>query len=91
MSNLTEVLILLPVEDDNVEIISRINEFAMFVSCDDKTLPKGWYGGTKMLGSGVLLGVHNHLDIKSFIKYLGSVNFKDSENVQLLYRKEDME
>ena len=55
-----------------------------FVSLDDPSLPKGWYGGSKLLEANLYVGALNHLDLDSFVKHLQSIDWKEPNHVQVI-------
>lgn len=96
MSVVTNVILTIPLynDEEKLEIVRQINRFFTgetgFVSVDDKSLPRGWYGGTKMLEVEILIGAFNHLDIEELIKHLKSIDWKDTLTTpQLMYQEQD--
>ncbi|WP_155832822.1 hypothetical protein [Hymenobacter swuensis] len=58
------------------------------VSVKDKSLPQGWYGGSKNLECSVLLGAYNHLHLKSLVEFMRGMVWEAPEDVQLIIRKQ---
>jgi hypothetical protein len=44
-----------------------------FVSVDAPELPRGWYGGSKMLERDLAIGAFNHLDLDALIHHLRAI------------------
>lgn len=58
------------------------------VSADSPDLPRGWYGGTKMLEVEVLIGAFNYLDTAAFVEHLVNLKWQWPEMVVLLVKEE---
>lgn len=81
--------------DGEQEDLDKVNAFFTdgtghgpgFVSVEDATLPRGWYGGSKFLECSVAIGAFNHLDIKALVDHLCALCLAgalDDEETQLL-------
>ncbi len=58
-----------------------------FASVEDASLPRGWYGGSKILECSLAIGAFNHLDMKALVDHLCALCFAgalDDERTQLL-------
>jgi len=53
-----------------------------FVSLDDESLPRGWYGGG--LECDLAIGAFNYLDLEGLTEHLQSLDWPCIEDVQLL-------
>lgn len=58
------------------------------VSADAPCLPRGWYGGTKMLETVVLIAAFNFLDTGAFVEHLEKLPWQFREGVVLLVKEE---
>lgn len=73
------------------EVNTFFGERNGFVSCDDPSLPIGWYGGSKMLETNVAISSFNHLDLQELVAHLETMEWEERENVQLFVQGEDDE
>jgi hypothetical protein len=60
-----------------------------FVSCDDDSLPRGWYGGNKMLECEVYPAAFNHLDLEELVRAIRGVEWDDPLSVQLFVQEQE--
>ena len=80
--------------EEEEERIIEVNKFFEggngFVSCDDDSLPRGWYGGTKMLETNVYIGSFNYLNLSDLVEHLKTqVRWTDDpRNVQLIVQEQ---
>ena len=95
MSIVTNVIITCSVSENIPNIIHQLSNFNCcngrpfnIVSVDDDKLPKGWYGGSKMLEAGILIGAYNMLDIVQFRQALKSVKWVDKDAVLVLINEQ---
>jgi hypothetical protein len=58
---------------------------------DSSSLPRGWYGGSKMLEANLYVGAFNHLDLCRFITHLRSIKWEMPEQVQLFVKEQEDE
>ncbi len=58
------------------------------VACDNPDLPRGWYGGTKMLEVEVLIGAFNYLNVGAFVEHVGEVKWRYPDQVVLVVKHE---
>jgi len=81
MSVVTNVILSTPYftyeyeEEAEKTINSFFGENKGFISCKDKSLPDGWYGGTKYLECNLWLGAFNHLDTDDLVEHLRSIDW----------------
>lgn len=84
-------------EDAKYPIHEQLNKFFNpedrdgrrgFVSCDDASVPRGWYGGTKMLQSVVLVGAFNYLDLEGLIAHIGNLPRRYPKAVIVIAQRE---
>lgn len=59
-----------------------------FVSCDAPELPRGWYGGTKMLQTVVLVGAFNYLDKAALYAHVKGLKWWHPAHVILIVKEE---
>jgi hypothetical protein len=74
-------------------VLPKVNAFFAggqrgFISVDDSRLPRGWYGGSKMLECELALGAFNHLDLDALIRHLRTVAPAD-EDLQLMVMEQE--
>jgi hypothetical protein len=62
-----------------------------FVSLDDPSLPRGWYGGSKYLEAELYAGAFNGFDIDEFMDHLRTIEWQDPRCVQMFIREQDDE
>lgn len=97
MSVVTNLILFIPHSEHVCTRLAEVNAYferdqiRPLVSVDDPALPRGWYGGSKMLEAFLFLGAFNHLDLRRFIDHLKSLPWECPENVQLIVREQDDE
>ena len=64
---------------------------AKFVSCDDESLPRGWYAGDKMLECEICPGAFNNLSLADLIRAIQEVDWDDPRSVQLFVQEQGEE
>ncbi len=97
MSEVTNVILRTPLFDneERKRIEKKINSFFAgengFVNCNDEKLPRGWYGGTKMLEAELWIGAFNYLDLYGLVNHLKNIDWLvDFEDfVQIIYQKQE--
>lgn len=88
MSWVTNVILHVGIFDK--ELVVKVNEFferdriCGFVSLDDESLPKGWYGGTKYLEACFSVGAFNHLNMNNLLAHIRGIEWSLPEAVQLI-------
>ena len=88
MSWVTNVILHVGIFDK--ELVPKVNEFFErdqirgFVSLDDDSLPKGWYGGTKYLEASFSVGAFNYLDMNNLLAHIRGIEWSEPEAVQLI-------
>lgn len=86
--------------DGDQEELDKVNAFFAeglgrgpgFVSVEDASLPRGWYGGSKGLECSLAIGAFNHLNIKALVDHLCALCLAgalDDQETQLLLREQD--
>jgi len=60
-----------------------------FVSCDDGSLPRGWYAGNKMLECEICPAAFNYLDLEGLIRAIRQVEWGDPLSVQLFVQEQE--
>lgn len=98
MSVVTNVILSLgimnegPVDDPRADV-AAINAYfgdaTGLVSLDDPDLPRGWYGGSKMLEQPLYVGAFNYLDLDALVAHIRGLTFREPENVQLIVCEQD--
>ncbi len=95
MSSITNLIIHFSCSEHRDEMINEINQYKIrghdfdIVSADDPSLPKKWYGGSKMLEAVLLIGAYNYLDIDDLILFLKTIKWQHPEDVQVMYCTQD--
>jgi hypothetical protein len=62
-----------------------------FVSCDDESLPRGWYAGNKMLECEICPGAFNQLDLADLVRAIREIDWDDPSSVQLFVQEQEHE
>lgn len=70
------------------EINSYFGEQRGFVSADDKSLPEGWYGGTKYLQCRIAIGAFNFLDREELFAHIQAFQYDCECSVSVAYLEE---
>src|SRR5258708_35417732 len=65
------------------------NSGQKFVSCDDESLPRGWYAGGKMIECEILPGAFNHLNLAELVSAIQKVEWDDPLSVQLFVQEQE--
>jgi hypothetical protein len=60
-----------------------------FVSCDDDSLPRGWYAGGKFLECEIYNGAFNGLVLEELIEAIRNVDWDDPRRVQLFIQAQE--
>jgi hypothetical protein len=76
--------------------MSEVNSFFQspikgLTSVDDPSLPRGWYGGSKMLEANLFVGAFNHLSLEQFTNHLRGIKWTRPECVQLFVMEQEDE
>jgi hypothetical protein len=91
MSVVTNVVLKISIGDKSR--ISKLNELFQsgrnFVSCDDDSLPRGWYAGTKILECEIYPGAFNHLDLDGLVAAIRRIDWDDPQSVQLFVQSQE--
>lgn len=95
MSRVTNIILSTGYENDLDKIIDQINAYLIekgmhtgLVSIDTDTLPRGWYGGSKMLECELFIGAFNYLHLEEFLEHLKSYSWQYPECVQVIYKEQ---
>ena len=59
------------------------------VSLDASSLPRGWYGGDKMLEANLYVGAFNFLDLEAFLEHIRSLAWQEGDQVQAIVMKQE--
>ena len=96
MSRVTNVIIATGLGEDITYLKSKFKEFNVnglpfnLVSVDNENLPKGWYGGSKLLEVNLFIGAYNYLDLEALIVFMQQqVNWEDPISVQLFAQEQN--
>lgn len=98
MSLVTNAILCFSITNGETVSEEAINRFAneptgcegqRFVSCNDPKLPRGWYGGSKMLECEVYIAAFNYMDVEGWIAHLRSLPWRYPEDVQLFLKEQD--
>jgi hypothetical protein len=70
----------------------RLKEWGeRFVSCEDQSMPMGWYAGDKGLEIAIFPGAFNHLDMAELVSAIQAVPWKWPNQVQLFAQEDNSE
>jgi len=73
--------------------IAKLNaafqEGAKLVSCDDESLPRGWYAGNKMLECEICPGAFNDLNLADLVRAIREMDWDDPNSVQLFVQEQE--
>ncbi len=94
MSNVTNIILAIPICDKTEKRIKEVNKFFGEDSCGfvDKELPKECYGGGKMLEAIIFIGAFNYISLDDFIEYLKTkVNWDEEykSDVQVIVQEQE--
>ena len=92
MSLVTNCILSFCFAEEEQERIEEVNSFfdcKPLTSCDDESLQRGWYGGTKMLETPIYIGAFNYLCKYDFFNHIRSIDWEFPEDVQLLLQEQD--
>lgn len=92
MSEVTNLILHLSIFDtDQLPAVNAFFQSARegFVSLDDDSLPKGWYGGTKFLEAELYAGAFNHLYLDELVSHLRSIAWREPAAVQLVVKEQE--
>jgi hypothetical protein len=91
MSVVTNVVLKISVGDKQriADLNALFSSGQKFVSCDDESLPRGWYAGSKMLECEVFPGAFNHLNIAELVSAIQDVEWDDPYSVQLFVQEQE--
>jgi hypothetical protein len=92
MSRVTSAILYLSTFDD--DRLPAVNAFFQsirrgFVSLDDESLPRGWYGGAKYLEANLYAGAFNYLDLDELVSHLPGIAWREPAAVQLVVREQE--
>lgn len=76
-------------EYERIEEVNSFFDCKPLTSCDDESLPRGWYGGTKMLETSIYIGAFNYLLRYDFLNHISTIGWEFPEDVQLLLQEQD--
>jgi hypothetical protein len=91
VSYVTNVILHIGILDDAKTRLQEVNHFfeeglRPLISVDDPTLPRGWYGGDKMLECKISIGAFNYLYLDGLITHLKTIKWEEPESLQLLVK-----
>lgn len=86
-------------DEEEEKILQEVNKFFVdkdnpayskngFVNVEDASLPRGWYGGDKMLEASLFIGAFNYLNLEGLIEHLQSIQWEYPEDVQLIIKED---
>ena len=85
MSYVTNIILNLGLQGKKLEEVNQFFDGEKgFISCDDDSLPRGWYGGTKMLEVDIAIGAFNYIDLDKIKQHIQNIKWEEPEDVQLL-------
>jgi hypothetical protein len=80
---------------DGKSLIAEVNRFfeeddgTGFVLVDNERLPRGWYGGGKMLEAWLAIGAFHQLDLDALVEHLRTIDWPYPGDVQLIVREQE--
>jgi len=97
MSWVTNLLLYVNARDAEPEGGKRVevNEFFEqsdklgLISLDNPALPRGWYGGDKMLEAQIYVGAFNYLDLEGFLEHVRGLAWQKDDSVQVFVKKQE--
>jgi len=95
VSVVTNLLIAFSSGEREDEVLAQLRKFMHrgqafdIVSVKSSALPPGWYGGSKHLETGLLVGAYNHLDLAALLAFMQHMRWHDPEDVQLLVKEQE--
>ncbi len=96
MSWVTNLLLHISSRSTN-EKIAQVNDFfdrdnkLGLVSLDAPGLPKGWYGGDKMLEANLYVGAFNYLNLDEFLEHIRGLAWEEGDQVQAFVKKQEQD
>jgi hypothetical protein len=96
MSRVTNIIITASIGEDLDYLTEKFKEYHVnglsfnLVSVDSDSLPRGWYGGSKMIEANIFVGAFNYLNLESLLLYLkGRINWSSPSTVQLIVKEQN--
>lgn len=93
MSVVTNLILHIGISEDEEERIKDVNKFFEdkngLVSLDDSKIPRGWYGGSKMLECNLYIGAFNYLDLDEFIKHCKNIKWEYPDEIQIIVKEQE--
>jgi hypothetical protein len=95
VSVVTNLLIAFSSGEREDEVLAQLRKYMhhghafSIVSVKNPALPPGWYGGSKHLETGLLVGAYNHLDLAALIAFMQQMQWNDPEDVQLIVKEQE--
>lgn len=96
MSRITNLLIAFSSLEEEEQVLSQLRQHSdrgepfHIVSMKDATLPVHWYGGSRNLQTGLLVGVYNHLDLPALLTFMQSMSWENPDEVQILIKEDEV-
>ena len=95
MSDVTSLLIAFSSGEREDKVLTHLRQHMhrgqpfRIVSVKDAALPTGWYGGSKYLETGLLVGAYNYLDLVALLAFMQRMEWEDPEDVQLIIKEQE--
>ena len=95
MSVVTNLLIAFSSGEREDEVLAQLRKYMHrgqafnIVSVKNPALPPSWYGGSKYLETGLLVGAYNHLDLTALLAFMQQMQWNDPEDVQLIVKEQE--
>lgn len=67
----------------------KCGDVQLFESIDSDELPKGWYGGSKMMETRIWLGAINHMLREDIVELINTVPWEYPEYVQVFVKEQE--
>lgn len=91
MSVVTNIVVKTSVGDKHRigKLNTAFQDGVKFVSCDDESLPRGWYAGNKMLECEICPDAFNYLNLADLVRAIQEVDWDDPGSVQLFVQEQE--
>ena len=95
MSVVTNLLIAFSSGERENEVLAQLRKYMHrgqafnIVSVKNPALPPSWYGGSKYLETGLLVGAYNHLGLTALLAFMQQMQWNDPEDVQLIVKEQE--
>ena len=95
MSEVTNLIIATELSEDVEYLKLKFKEFKLhgvpfnLVSVESVGLPRGWYGGGKLLEVNLFIGAYNYLDLDALIDFMkNNIDWDSPASVQVIVKRQ---